>query len=89
MVYNHPPGEGKHSGASSKKPITFGKLIRYLKMGLMDQFWNYVDDLMPRNQEADPCPYNFEAFMMNKRFKLIKKYFVFMDNNLSEFVDKF
>ena len=77
-------------------PLTFGKLLRFLGIWLLmsacsgwnvDQFWSYAD--APRNQEEDPCPFNFKAFMPNRRFLSINHYLTFTDVPKPAFVDKF
>ncbi len=65
-------------------PVTFGKLLRFLGIRLLmstcsgwnvDEFWNY--NTVPRDQEDDPCPYNFCAFMSKRRFQCINRYLKF------------
>jgi hypothetical protein len=65
-------------------PVTFGELLRFLGIRLLmsmcsgwmvDEFWNY--DTVPQEQEEDPYPYNFHAFMPKRRFQCINRYLKF------------
>ena len=76
--------------------VTFGELLRFLGLRLLmamcsgwtvDQFWNY--DTIPRDQEEDPCPYNFRTFMSKRYFLSINRYLVFKNVQKPAFVDKF
>ena len=80
---------------SGGAPVTYGELLRYLGIRLLmatcmgwnvDQFWNY--DNVPRNQEEDPCPYNFKGYMARKRFIAIFRYLNFTNVLRPAFVDK-
>jgi hypothetical protein len=77
-------------------PVIFGKLLRFLGICLLmstcsgwnvDEFWNY--DTVPREQEEDPCPYNFHAFMAKRRFLSINRFLSFTNLPKPAFVDKF
>jgi len=77
-------------------PVTFGKLLRFLGICLLmstcsgwnvEEFWNY--DIVPRDQEEDPRPYNFCAFMAKRRFQCINRYLKFTSVQRPAFVDKF
>ena len=79
-------------------PVTFGELLQFLGICLLmstslgwsqDEFWIYIDESTPRDQEADGCPYNFWAFMMQRRFKAISRNLSYTDANPPTFVDKF
>ena len=77
-------------------PVTFGDFLRFLGICLLmsmysgwnvDQFWNY--DVVPHNQEEDPCPNNFKTFMPKRHFLSINQYLVFTNDQKPAFVDKF
>ena len=77
-------------------PVTFGKLLSFLGICLLmstcsgwnvDEFWNY--DTIPREQEEDPCPYNFRDLMGKKRFHVIGRNLTFTDVPPPNFVNKF
>jgi hypothetical protein len=81
---------------SGTTPVTFGELLRFLGIRLLmstcsgwkvDEFWNY--DTVPRDQEEDPCPYNFRAFMAKRRFQCINQYLKFTNVQRPAYVDKF
>ena len=85
-------------GYTAANPITFSELLRFLGIRLLmstssgwsqDKFWNYIDESTPRDQEADGCPYNFRAFMTQRRFKAISRNLSYTDANPPTFVDKF
>jgi hypothetical protein len=77
-------------------PVTFGELLQFLGICLLmstcsgwnvDEFWNY--DTVPRDQEEDPCPYNFRTFMSKRCFQCIIRYLKFTNIQRLAFVDKF
>ena len=81
---------------SGTTTVTFGELLRFLGICLLmstssgwkvDEFWNY--DTVPRDQEEDPCPYNFCAFMAKRRFQCINQYLKFTNVQRPAYVDKF
>ena len=85
-------------GYMAANPVTFGELLRFLGICLLmstssgwsqDEFWNYINESAPRDQEANGCPYNFRAFMMQRRFKAISRNLSYTDANPPTFVDKF
>ena len=53
----------------------------------VNEFWNY--NTIPCNQEDDPCPYNFRAFMAKRRFQCINRYLKFTNVQRPAFADKF
>ena len=85
-------------GYMAANPITFSELLQFLGIRLLmstssgwsqDEFWNYINKSMPRDQEADGCPYSFWAFMMQRRFRAISCNLSYTDANPPTFVDKF
>ena len=53
----------------------------------VNQLWSYTN--IPRDQEEDPCPYNFKAFMSKRCFLSINRCLTFTDILRPAFVDKF
>jgi hypothetical protein len=81
---------------SGGAPLTFGELLRYLGIRLLmstcmgwstDQFWGNYDNI-PRDQEDDPCPYNFRDYMSRRRFIALTWYLNFTNVERPAFVDK-
>ncbi len=76
-------------------PLTFGELLCFLGIHLLmatcsgwntDQFWNYDD--ISRDQEEDPCLYNFKNFMSKRRFIAIGWCLNFTNVEKPAFLDK-
>jgi len=82
---------------SAAQEMSLGEFYRFLGIRLMmatcsgwsvDDFWS-MNETHQRDQETDPCPYNFRTYMSKRRFLAITRFLSFTQAQPPRFADKF